>query len=194
MKAQRWLVKNCKLASHWLKNGRLFLQHCGSNERAHIQFVYVSRCWDPDCCKHRYQGGTCSYSNLETKTLLQQSRDPNGIQIAVRAGFHPFTCVYSNLETCCYSNCCYSNVDPMDLYCCNSNMEPVHSWSQYSIIVNLTAFQIQLEIWIYIIDGLLTTLNRLCRLEYSTPKVKYSGLFSWVMSEISYIFVGFMPI
>ena len=26
------------------------------------------------------------------------------------------------------------------------------------------------------------------------PKVKYSGLFSWVMSEISYIFVGFMPI
>ena len=108
-------------------NGRLFLQHCGSNERAHIQFVYVSRCWDPDCCKHRYQGGTCSYSNLETKTLLQQSRDPNGIQIAVRAGFHPFTCVYSNLETCCYSNCCYSNVDPMDLYCCNSNMEPVHS-------------------------------------------------------------------
>ena len=33
-----------------------------------------------------------------------------------------------------------------------------------------------------------------CWLEYYTPKVKYSGLFSWVMSEISYIFVGFMPI
>ena len=29
---------------------------------------------------------------------------------------------------------------------------------------------------------------------FFTPKVKYSGLFSWVMSEISYIFVGFMPI
>ena len=35
-----------------------------------------------------------------------------------------------------------------------------------------------------------------CQLEYFTqiffltPKVKYSGLFSWVMSEISYIFVG----
>jgi hypothetical protein len=35
-----------------------------------------------------------------------------------------------------------------------------------------------------------------CQLEYFTqiffltPEVKYSGLFSWVMSEISYIFVG----
>ena len=29
---------------------------------------------------------------------------------------------------------------------------------------------------------------------FFTPKVKYSGLFSWVMSEIFYIFVGFMPI
>jgi hypothetical protein len=27
-----------------------------------------------------------------------------------------------------------------------------------------------------------------------TPKIKYSGLFSWVKSEISYLFVGFMPI
>ena len=25
-------------------------------------------------------------------------------------------------------------------------------------------------------------------------KIKYSGLFSWVMSEKTYIFVGFMPI
>ena len=39
-----------------------------------------------------------------------------------------------------------------------------------------------------------------CQLEYFTrflfltPKVKYSGLFSWVMSEISYIFVGFCQI
>ena len=26
------------------------------------------------------------------------------------------------------------------------------------------------------------------------PKVNHSGVFSWVMSEISYIFVGFMPL
>ena len=29
---------------------------------------------------------------------------------------------------------------------------------------------------------------------FFTPKVNHSGVFSWVMSEISYIFVGFMPI
>ena len=33
-------------------------------------------CLDPDCCKNRFHPGTCVYSNLETKTLLQQSRDP----------------------------------------------------------------------------------------------------------------------
>ena len=34
-------------------------------------------CWDPDCCKSRFHPGNCFYSNLETKTLLQQSRDRN---------------------------------------------------------------------------------------------------------------------
>ena len=125
--------------------GRLFLQQSGhKNIFAGLPFLFGSR----------FHPGTCVYSNLETKTLLQQSRDPNGIQIAVRAGSHPGTCVYSNLETktllqqsrdpngiqitvragstrVCYwfhpSTCVYNNVDPMDLYCCNCNMELVHS-------------------------------------------------------------------
>ena len=35
--------------------------------------IFLRAClfrWDPDCCKSRYQGGTCSYSNLESKNVL----------------------------------------------------------------------------------------------------------------------------
>ena len=51
--------------------------------------IFLRAClfrWDPDCCKSRYQGGTCSYSNLETKNVLNSRLLYVGIQIAVRAG------------------------------------------------------------------------------------------------------------
>ena len=87
-------------------------------------------CLDPDCCKSRFHPGTCVYSNLETKTLLQQSRDPNGIQIAVRAGSHPGTCVYSNLET---KTLLQQSRDPKwDPDCCKSRFPPFYLCLQQS--------------------------------------------------------------
>jgi hypothetical protein len=76
---------------------RLFLQHCGSNERARCE-VCLRFLLAPYCCKNRLPPETC----------------------------------------------CYSNVDPMDLYCCKSRSlggnlllqqcGAFHSWSLFSII------------------------------------------------------------
>ena len=56
--------------------------------------IAVTAFWSLDCCKHRCQGGTCSYSNLDPnieKRKQTECERARWIDIAVNTGilYHP---------------------------------------------------------------------------------------------------------
>ena len=73
-------VLSVKKFKEWNKKiifnrGLMFLDACiYSNLSSKIFLRACLFCLDPDCCKNRFHPGTCVYSNLEIKPLLQQSR------------------------------------------------------------------------------------------------------------------------